>query len=300
VYGALVSLHSPSSPTIQSAGLHGRLPDAKRWDGAALKGERLLVWTEQGLGDAVMMMRYLPRLRGCGAGSTVVQCQPPLARCIEAMDVADEVRIAAEPPPPDAYDRHVPIMSLALLAGEAGRVIPNLPYLTVPRDDAERWSARLGARERPRVGLAWAGSKALRDDARRSVPLDAFASLLNLKEIAWFSLQKDEGSDQCAAFGDLIRDWMPFSVDLLDTAALIHNLDLVISVDTVVAHVAGAIGKPVWMLNRFGSEWRWGLAGESTPWYPSMRILRQPRAGDWSTVIGEVHASLQALAGAGR
>ena len=129
--------------------------------------------------------------------------------------------------------------------------------------------------------------------------LSAFSSVLATKGIEFFSLQKDEAASQAVQFAGTVRDLMSHCEDLLDTAALILNLDLVITVDTVVAHLAGALNKPVWLLNRHGSEWRWGVQGESTPWYPSMRVFRQSAPGDWQAVLDAVAERLRQLTSGG-
>lgn len=275
-------------------GLHRRLDPRQRWRGEPLAGRRILVWTEQGLGDALMTMRFLPRLRGLGAVKVTVQCQPALARVIASLEGVDDVRCEAEAPPADAFDVHAPIMSLPHLFGVRQADLPGTcPCLVPPRAAVDGWRARLRGGVL-NVGLAWAGSAALRDDARRSIPLATLAPLLALDGVRCVSLQKDEGRDQRGAFAESLDDWMDECHDLMDTAALVAALDVVISVDTAVAHLAGALGTPVWLLNRSGSEWRWGREGTTTPWYPSMRIFRQEARDDWCGVMRQLHASLEA------
>ena len=283
----------------RSSGLYRHLDPATRWLSGDLTAKRVLVWTEQGLGDSLMMMRYLPVLRDRGARRVVVQCQPALERCMLAMDGVDDVIVTAEPPPHDDYDLHVPIMSLPFMFGTRRESVPaQMPYLVVPEQMVDQWSVRLAPRRGLRVGVTWAGSNSLRDDARRNVPLAALAPLLKTEGVEFFSLQKDRQTAPSPGPIPGLRDYMSSCQDLLDTAALISNVDLVISVDTAVVHLAGAIGTPVWLLNRFGSEWRWGVDGEASPWYPSMRIFRQTVRDDWSMTLREVGDALVRWCGA--
>ncbi|HEX8954735.1 MAG TPA: glycosyltransferase family 9 protein, partial [Burkholderiaceae bacterium] len=167
-------------------------------------------------------------------------------------------------------------------------------YLQAESAKTEFWKKRLRRSGNVRVGLAWAGNKTMRKDYLRSLPLQAMAPLLETVGIHFISLQSG-GSAEIAASGLSITDWMQEAPDYADTAALIANLDLVISVDTAVAHLAGALGVPVWLLNRFESEWRWLAEGDHSPWYPHTRIFRQPALHDWHTVIAQVKQELRLL-----
>ena len=184
-------------------------------------------------------------------------------------------------------------MSLPLLFQTTPESIPDrIPYLAISGELSEAWKGRLSSNTRMRVGLAWAGSRTLRVDARRSTPLSTFAPILRLSSVQFVSLQKEGGADEFAARRGHIEDWMVECEDFMDTAALVRNLDLVITVDSAVAHLAGALGTPVWLLNRFGSEWRWGRVSECSPWYPSMRIFRQQESESWDRVIARVADAL--------
>jgi len=270
------------------------LNDGRRWRGADLAGARILVWSEQGFGDTLMAMRFLPLLKGRGAGEVLFACERPLVRLAERVDGVDLVVRDDALPEPGRFDCHVPAMSLPLLFGATHDAIPGkVPYLRVPPSGAEAMRARLGETGKLGVGLAWAGSTTLQDDARRSIPLATFAPVLTLPHVRAVSLQKGPGSAQAAAWPGVDTDAIDGCQDFLDTAALVLALDLVISVDTAVAHLAGALGVPVWLLNRSESEWRWGLEGESSAWYPTMRIFRQGRGEPWSGVLGRVVVALQ-------
>jgi ADP-heptose:LPS heptosyltransferase len=185
-------------------------------------------------------------------------------------------------------------MSLPFLFGTRVETIPReVPYLFVPDGLRKTWGDKLAGAHRPRIGLLWAGGKVFSRDALRSVRLEQFGPVFQSADATFVSLQKGDEARQIARTGASVLDRMDECLDLLDTAALIEQLDLVISVDTSVAHLAGALGKRVWLLNRFESEWRWMLEREDSPWYPSMRIFRQHKAGDWDEVMQRVAAALR-------
>ncbi len=277
-----------------------QLEGVDRWKGERLEGRALLVWTEQGLGDTLMVMRYLPLLKQRGAERLIVYCEPAFVRLIGAMDGVDEVVSKENPLPLGSFDRHCPLMSLPLLFDTRLETIPGeVPYARVPAAFGHKWADRFAPLLRPRVGLVWAGGALFRSDPlrTRSVSLERFSSLLGIGGASFVSLQKGDDADQIKRSGTKVHDWMDECEDFLDTAAVIEQLDLVISVDTAVAHLAGALGKPVWMLNRFESEWRWMLEREDSPWYPTMRIFRQSSKGEWDDVIARVASALNKLTG---
>lgn len=252
----------------------------KRWRGEPLAGQRLLVWTDHGLGDSLMMLRYLRQIRARGAARVVVLCEPELERLISTCPGVDDVVTDPSADLSSLYDLHVPMMSLP----HAFRTT----LATVPSSSgcigiAHR--ARRGSAARVSIGLAWAGSPALRDDAKRSVPLSLFGRLLEIQGIELVSLQKGDAAREASGFGAVGTHRIEQCRDLMDTASLIAELDLVISVDTSVAHLAGIVGCPVWLLNRSGSEWRWGFESDRSVWYHSMRIFRQQRSMDWDSVV---------------
>ncbi len=257
--------------------------DAPAWDGAAGNGETLLIHAEQGLGDTLQFCR-LAQLAAARGWRVVLQVQAPLVRLLQG--IADEV-IALDAPPP-ACAAHAPLLSLPHLLSLTPATIPPAPYLVA---DVSRWHATLPSGRR--VGLAWAGNPR-RDnrafaavDARRSLNPALLAPLIAIPGITFVSLQK---SGPPAPFP--LIDVMDQMHDFADTAALVAALDLVITVDTAIAHLAGALGRPVWLLNRFDTCWRWGLHRSDSPWYPSLTIHRQPTAGDWPAVIADVAVAL--------
>ena len=275
----------------------GSLKRHARWQGDPLSGRRVLVWTEQGLGDALMMMRYLPALKERGARSVTVLCDAALDRVMRSLPGVDKVACRIDAIAAESYDTHCPIMSLPHLFGTQLDSIPcRVPYLSVPAAAKSAWRERLSGIAKMKVGLVWAGNSALRDDARRSITLNQFAPLREIDGVQLISLQKGGAAAELGQWGSAIADWMDACGDFMDTAALVDNLDLVIGVDTAVAHLAGALGKPVWLLNRSESEWRWGFEREDTPWYPTMRIFRQERPLEWGSVIARIARELDARA----
>lgn len=272
--------------------LYSRFIAKPRWDGASLHGKRLLIWTEQGMGDTLMMLRFFPQLEEKEAGRVIVYCEPEMMSIMRAMPVVDEIIPREQFPPFDSFDVQCPIMSLPHLLGVTVDTLPNsVPYLSVPSGMDSRWVERLASVTGLKVGLVWAAGK--RDN--RDVHLRDLAPLVETPGVTFFSLQKGRAAAQLAETGWPVHDWMDECGDFLDTASLIEHLDLVISVDTSVAHLAGALGKPVWLLNRFESEWRWMQDREDTPWYPTMRLFQQPNMHDWAGVVARMCAALACL-----
>jgi tetratricopeptide (TPR) repeat protein len=267
------------------------LEGTPRWHGEEAQGSSLLVWADQGLGDSLMMLRYLPLLKTHGVGRLAVYCEAPLVRLVQNIAQVDEVIPASEPLPVGQFELHCPIMSLPLAFGTRLDTIPRaVPYLAVPGTlNVEK----LSGVPRPRVGLFWAGAALNPDNHLRSIRLERLAPLIRIPDLSFVSLQKGDEAAELGATDRPVIDRMDECHDLADTAALIGELDLVIGVDSAVAHLAGALGKPMWMLNRFESDWRWLLGREDSPWYPTLRVLRQPRAGDWDSVIARIVAELR-------
>jgi len=262
------------------------------WDGSDLAGRVIAVWTEQGMGDMIMMMRYLPLLKQKGARSVTVFCHDALLQIIRPLvDRAISLREVSLA----GVDIQCSAMSLPYLFASRVDTVPNaIPYLQVDSSKTEAWRARLGKDRSLKVGLVWAGNKTMRKDYLRSVPLAVMEPLLKTPGVHFISLQIG-ASAEIATSGMKITDWMQEVRDYADTAALIANLDLVISVDTAVAHLAGALGVPVWLLNRFESEWRWLAEGRHSPWYPRTRIFRQASLHHWQPVVASVARELQQL-----
>ena len=270
---------------------------APLWMGEPLEGRTLLLHAEQGLGDTLQFCRYAPLI--AGAGKLIIEVQPPLKRLMASLPGAIEVVARGEPLP--AFDLHCPLMSLPLALDETHGAIPAaIPYLGADPDAAARWRQRLAGFATPRVGLVWAGNSHLgfpefaAVDARRSVTLAAMAPLAEVPGVSFVSLQKGAPSAQAAdpPDGMVLGDFTAELNDFADTAALIDGLDLVISVDTSVAHLAGAMGKPVWVLNRYDTCWRWLLNRNNSPWYPTLRLFRQPSPADWDSVMRNVAKAL--------
>lgn len=266
-------------------------PGAPLWLGEApIAGRTLLLRAEQGLGDSIQMLRYVPRLAALGA-RVLLAVQPPLEALAAAIpDVAALVR-AGDPAPP--HDHQTPLMSLPLAMHTRFDTIPwDGPYLAAPAGKAAAWAARLGARKRLRAGLAWSGNPRHLNDRNRSLALAALGPLL-AQDADFVSLQKDYAPADRAGLAEFgVADHAAALHDLGDTAALIAQMDLVIAVDTSVAHLAGAMGKPVWLLLPFAGDFRWGVEGETTPWYPSARLFRQAAPGAWTDTVGRAAEAL--------
>jgi hypothetical protein len=265
------------------------------WQGEALGTGTLLLHAEQGFGDTLQFARYAPLLRARGLDVTL-EVPPSLVRLISAQGWGPVIpQDVATPPPP--FARHCPLMSLPRVLGTRLETIPAaVPYLRADPALTAAWRARLPAGRR-RIGLVWAG-QARQDsqlqivDGRRSMALATLAPVLAQPDAAFVSLQL--GPPAACAAGLPVLDVSAGLADWADTAALIASLDLVISVDTAVLHLAGALGKPVWMLDRYDACWRWLTDRTDSPWYPSLRIFRQPAPGDWTSVVASVAAALQA------
>jgi tetratricopeptide (TPR) repeat protein len=266
-----------------------------RWEGQPLAGKRLLVWLDWGgLGDELQFARYLaPLAREHRPARLVLGCTREGRRLYARIPGVDA---ALHEPGGELVDYQIPIIDLALFYPPSPQSIPpGAAYLRAPQAEVERFAARLAPRAGRRIGLCWSSGfwgKSTRSD--KSVPLEQLAVLADLPDIRWVSLQKGPGRNELRCPGLAIDDLDADLNDLADTAALIENLDLVVSVDTAVAHLAGALGKPVIMLLKWDSGNFWLLEREDSPWYPSMRILRQRTAGDWSEVAGRLKALLAA------
>jgi hypothetical protein len=264
-----------------------RYAGAPRWTGEALGDRRLLVWAEQGLGDTLQFVRYATLLARHGV-DVVLEVQPELERLVRHS--LPEVEVIGRGLQSPRFDVHAPLMSLPYLLGTRLDTIPaELPYLYA--EEAAVW---LGPRDgRHRVGLVWAGNRHHTNDGRRSLDPNLLASLDGLGDIQWFSLQPGTTTSPQL---DLV-DWTADLTDFADTAALLMQLDLVVTVDTSIAHLAGALGRPVWILLPYAADWRWLVERSDSPWYPSARLYRQPAPGDWPSVVERVRADLAVLIG---
>jgi len=265
-----------------------------KWEGEEIGGKRLAVVSEQGLGDTIMFARYLPMLVERG-GRPVLLCDAALEGLMRTMDERVEVWTNGQPAP--AFDYHVPLLSLPLRMGTRLETIPGkTPYLKAQGERVEKWRKRLGVWDGSfKIAIAWAGSRRHRGDKRRSIRLEQLGGLGAVSEKAtFFSVQKGPGSEEAltAPSGMNLIDLGGELHDFGDTAAVLELMDLLISVDTSVVHLAGALGRPVWNLVAMPPDWRWMLGREDTPWYPTMRLFRQDVPGDWTGAIEKVARAL--------
>lgn len=273
-----------------------QLLPAPRWEGEDLAGKSLLVGQEGGHGDMIMFSRYLPLLRDLGAARLGLICLPGLKRLFSTLEGVDTVIAMGEPIPGPGWDHWILPASLPLRFGTTADTIPApIPYLRPDAARSEAWAGRLPPR--PRVGLVWKGNPDFMNDLDRSLPhLHALAPLAAVPGVRFVSLQKGPGQDEAAAppAGMDLFDAAPDLHDFADTAALVAQLDLVIAIDTAVAHLAGALGRPCWvLLPHYRTDWRWFETGEASPWYPgSMRLFRQGPDRDWAPVLARVAAEL--------
>ncbi|CAB3675708.1 hypothetical protein LMG24076_02156 [Trinickia soli] len=283
----------------------GKQPQLEKplWLGhQSLLGKTILLHAEGGLGDTLQFCRYAALVAARGA-KVVLEVQPELRRLLSNLDGVDQLLVQGEPHPP--FDFHCPLMSLPLALGTSSDSIPaRLPYIAADSQLVAHWGQQfVQAKQRLRVGLVWAGNPRLgiatsrAMDKRRSMPFSRFAPLFELPGIDFYSLQKGEAAVAQLTASPLARhviDMTDGIGDFADTAALVEHLDLVIAVDTSTAHLVGAMGKPVWLLNRHDTCWRWFRERRDSPWYPGvMRIFRQPSAGDWDSVVAEVASALR-------
>ncbi|MCG8545528.1 MAG: tetratricopeptide repeat protein [Alphaproteobacteria bacterium] len=275
---------------------------ADPWRGQSLAPQRdgddrpsILIHAEQGFGDTLQFCRYVPMVMAQG-GRVIFECQAPLAGLMESLAAPQSrgelivvTRADAKPP----FDFHAPLLDLPKVFGTELSSIPaDVPYLRPPAGKAAQWAARLAGKT-PSVGLVWSGNPARQDDWMRSCPPDALVPLLQIAGMRFFSLQKDG-----PAFPDKrLEDLAPALDDFGDTAAAIEALDLVITVDTAVAHLAGALDRPVWVLLGHAADWRYLTDRDDNPWYPSMRVWRQKHHGDWSDPINRIAEILPAALG---
>jgi tetratricopeptide (TPR) repeat protein len=282
---------------LQQAKYHFLRSNAKRWQGELAPEKTILIRAEQGLGDVIQFMRFLPGVKS-RVGTVFFECQPALFRLLQNIKGIDRLfqRNSELSPPDVGYDLDVPLLSLPSIFQLTPESIPaDIPYLSPDPDLVTEWGNRLPASDgKMRIGIVWAGYKGHKGNTKRSTRLAMFSALGNLAKIHFFSLQIGEASVEAENLPPVMGliDLTASIHDFADTAAIISHLDLVISVDTAVAHLAGAMGKPVWTLLPFAPDWRWQLAREDTPWYPTMRLFRQKGPGSWGDVFAEVSCEL--------
>jgi tetratricopeptide (TPR) repeat protein len=265
------------------------------WRGQeTLAGKKILIYSEQGLGDTLHFCRYVELIAEMGA-VVIFQVQPALKTLLAGLKGVGRI-LASDEALPD-FDFHCPLLSLPLAFGTRLDTIPcRIPYLTACPDLVLKWRAKLEDDGRRRIGIVWSGSQTNTNDRYRSIPPKLFSRFMEV-DAQLVSLQKDTAPDALAFFDEYpaIRHFEAEINDFSDTAALIQSLDLVITVDTAVAHLAGAMGKPVWILLAYKPDFRWLLNRDDSPWYPTARLFRQSELGDWESVITDVMHQLARL-----
>lgn len=274
------------------------IPDSKprglegpAWTGEDLSGKTLLVYAEQGFGDTIQFVRYLP-LVADRAAKVVFECQEPLARLFQASEACAGIEIVARDRDPlPEYDYQIALLSLPHRT-DTGLVPADAPYLA-PAAEMPRVSNRSDGLH---VGLVWAGKPSHRNDRNRSLTLSDLAPLLEVSGAYFYSLQMGDSADTIAPMGyaSVVRDLRPVIGDFADSAALLQSFDLLITADTAPAHLAGALCRPVWTLVPFAPDWRWRTGSEDTPWYPSMRLFRQSAPRQWDDVVLRLRQALEA------
>ncbi|MFN7925461.1 MAG: tetratricopeptide repeat protein [Bryobacteraceae bacterium] len=261
---------------------------APRWNGEPLEGRSLCVWAEQGLGDTIQFARYL---RALPRENVIFECQPNLAPLLACSTELPRVvaRAAASP----EADLHLPLLSLpGILGAQPGTIPAPLGNWQLPADHIERWHAALAEFAGRRVGICWGGSPHNWDGRKRSMPLAIVARLGEVPGVRLFSLQRGPQACEQDPRVTVLEDE---SCDILDTAAILSQLDLVVSIDTMIAHLAASLGTPTLTLLPYASDWRWMNSEQATPWYPAMRLFRQPSPGDWTSVVDRIACALASV-----
>ena len=267
------------------------------WDGAPLAGRTILLHSEQGMGDMMQFIRYAPLVQQYG-GRVVFECYEPLIRLLGRCPGIDQIVSKGSVLP--EFDVHAPLLSLPGILGTSLATIPaSVPYIHADEELIAHWRRELGPSRAFKVGIAWQGNPKFPTDRWRSFRLAQFEPLARLDGVRLFSLQKGPGAEQIGevadrfAIMDLGRTLDEATGAFMDTAAIMKNLDLVVTSDTSIAHLAGALGVPVWVALPSAPDWRWLLQREDSPWYPTMRLFRQTARGDWDGVFARMAATLQ-------
>jgi tetratricopeptide (TPR) repeat protein len=278
----------------------GQTPAVPQWRGEAIAGKTILLHAEQGFGDTIQFARYAPLVAKRGA-RVVLEVQAPLRRLMSNLPGVDQVVAHGDPLP--SFDLHCPLMSLPFAFDTTVETIPDItPYLSAPSSSIAEAHKRFPNHDQSpkslRVGIIWAGNPKHRGDGLRSIHLSALEPLASIPGLMLISVQKDAATEQIRKVSERLRsriiDTGATLNDFADTAALVSTLDLVISVDTAVAHLSGALGVPVWLLVPYLADWRWMENRDDSPWYPTTRIFRQPSPGDWGGVVDQVARTLRA------
>jgi Flp pilus assembly protein TadD len=277
----------PGSPALPT--------DRPCWDGSPLGGKSILLYADHGLGDGLQFIRYARWVAERG-GRTIVACQRPMERLVATCDGVHQ--ILSEGTPASDFEVYAPVMSLPRIFGTTLATIPaDVPYLFPDPSLVSRWRDELGPKSSGsvfKVGIAWQGNPGHGNDLRRSFRLDQLEPLARIPGVRLHSLQKGAGTEQLAELGDRFEviELGSRLDDLMDTAALMANLDLIVTPDTSIAHLAGAIGAPAWVALPLAPDWRWLLGRDDSPWYPTLRLFRQQRPGDWADVFDRMARQL--------
>jgi hypothetical protein len=275
--------------------LAGTLPkfEQPRWTGQELKDKTILVCQEQGLGDTIQFIRFVFGLHNAGA-RVILQVNDNLAPLFAGSPVIHKI-IDVKDTPAD-FDYWTPIMSVPGILGVTLQNLPHqLQYLAARQDLIQQWQTVLGPKKRLRVGVCWSGRPDSWINRHKGMPFEIMLGLIKRNPATeWFNLQVECTADEARILEDNgVRNFPGQIRNFSDSAALIHHMDVIISVDTAVAHLSGALGRPTWIpLNWYGTDWRWLLNRDDSPWYPSARLFRQPKMGDWSTVVDRLHQYL--------
>ena len=274
----------------------GELPpppyETPEWRGEDPAGKKILLFPEQGFGDTLLAIRFIPLLKARGA-TVILECKPPLRRLFSRLEGVD--RLIEPKSLMTGFDYHCSLMSLPGLLGGDPKNLPPLPRLHIPQEarDKMRPLLKLGG-DRFKVGIVWSGSVTFKNNRKRSVPAERFLELARVPGVQLYSLQKGPREEELKELGagPLVVDLGRKVDDFAETAAAIDELDLVVMTDSSVAHLTGSLHKPLWNLLCYVSYWVYGETGDTTPWYPSMRLIRQPKAGDWDSVFETVCRNL--------
>ena len=275
----------------KTQGFIGRNLSQPVWDGSNFPGQTLLVYTEQGLGDSIQFIRYIPLVKKLG-GRVIVECnQAGLKLLFTTVSEIDELFIKGEKLPD--FDLQIPLMSLPRILQTTPETIPTeIPYLSVPK--SIDFPIPLAPENNLKLGICWQTSSTTETSQRRSCPVEYLEEIINIDTVNFYILQKEVSvaDNEWLKSQTKIHNLSSSFNDLADTAAAIKQLDLVITIDTVIAHLAGALGKPVWVMLNFDSDWRWLTDRKDSPWYPTMRLFRQAKIGDWHSIIKQIKNSL--------
>lgn len=281
---------------MDRSGLFYYSGNAKRWSGESIANKRLLLVGEQGLGDQIQFIRYAKLLSDAGAVVDTC-CDKPLQNIFERVDGAERVFSS---PPPNGHDFWTPMLSVPRFLNKTANHIPcDIPYINASSESSEKWAAHFTdtSKSELKIGIAWAGNRQFKNDIHRSIRLKTLIPLVNAVQATWVAVQKDwHDEDVAVALNDFkMFDPSQRLQNFDDTAGLVEHLDLVISVDTSVAHLAGAMGKPIWIMLPVNSDWRWQLNRTDSPWYPTARLFRQTTLGQWDNVIDEIVGELKSI-----